>query len=37
VSRLVGQHVAGARARELPEQEAVEVALRATSLGSLIE
>jgi anti-sigma factor RsiW len=37
VSRLVGQHVAGARARNLPEQEAVDVALSATSLGSLIE
>jgi anti-sigma factor RsiW len=37
VSRLVGQHVAGARARDLPEQEAVDVALHATSLGSLIE
>lgn len=37
VSRLVGQHLAGARARDLPEQEAVEVALRATSVGSLIE
>lgn len=37
MSRLVGQHVAGARARDLPEQEAVEVALTASSLASLIE
>jgi anti-sigma factor RsiW len=37
VSRLVGQHLAGSRARNLPEQEAVEAALSASSLGSLIE
>jgi anti-sigma factor RsiW len=37
VSKLVGQHVAGTRIQELPEQEAVDVALRSTSLVSLIE